>query len=232
MFYILCLGIIESPMRLDAHSVDSDSFGLEFLDHSHDSVDMCRPPYVEVIVVQLCIRSIAVRKNECVPYDLISVAVESLDPSFVAVFTEFADNLVDDVPGIDPAGISACHCLDVLTHGFDEFFAGLRRTVLVLPIERRSLVVPYEGMAEYPHVVILAELNIFIRFPEVPYVRSRMYCLRFEAVLWRECVEMFEYQLVRLFQAAAGMERIDCAAYHEAVCICILERCFFRYGST
>ena len=203
VLYVLCLRIIEPPVCLNADSVDSDAFRLELLYHGHDAVHMGRSPYIEVVVIEFSVRSIPVGEYECIPYDFISVAVESLHPALVAVFSELSDDLVDNVPCVDPACISAGYCLYMGPHGLYELLAALRGAVGILPIEGRGLVVPYERVSEHPHVVLFAELNVFVRFFECPYARPRLYSLWLQAVLRRNCIEMREKQFVRLLKSSA-----------------------------
>ena len=93
----------------------------------------------------------------------------------------------------------------MLSHGLDEFLTCLWRTVLVLPIEGRSLVVPYEGVAEHPHVVVFSVLYVFVSLPEIPYVGTRVHYLCLKAVLWRDCIEVLEDKVVGLGESTACM---------------------------
>ena len=84
---------------------------------------MGRSPDIEVIIIKLGIGCIAVCEYESIPYDLISVASESLHPSLLAVLAKFTDNLIDHIPGIYPAGISSGHGFYMSSHRLNQVFA-------------------------------------------------------------------------------------------------------------
>lgn len=83
---------------------------------------------------------------------------------------------------------------------------------------------PYEGMAQHPHVVVFSELYELVSLSEIPYARSWLHYFSLEAVLRRDCVEVLEEKVVRLGQPAACVARVDSTSYHETVRIGLLER--------
>ena len=201
----------------------SDAFGLELLDHGDYAVDMRGPPDVEVVVVEFRVGGVAVGEDEGVAYDLVAVASEGLDPTYVPVVAVLSYDFVDDIPCVEPAVVPSGYGLDVLAHGFDEFFTALGLAVLAEPVVVGSLVVPDEGVSEHPEVVLLAVLHEGIGSIEVPFVRSGMNPFGFHVVAGSYCVEVLEEEFFGLGEASADSEGVDCASYLEAVCVGLLE---------
>ncbi len=78
-FDMLGTRVVEAPVPLHADSVDADARRLQHPDHAHDAVALLRAPGVEVVVVKLCVRRVALGETESQTHQLVAIA-DAFDP--------------------------------------------------------------------------------------------------------------------------------------------------------
>src|SRR5690606_9103330 len=202
---------VEPPMALNADAVDANTGILEHLDHPDDAIALLRAPGVEVVVIELRIRRVLMRKLECEADELVAVTDRG-HPLRRAILAVFADDLVDDVPGVDTALVTPGDHLDVMAHALDLCFARVGLTVLVEKEPLGGLVVPDEGVADDEHVVFFAELDKRVGGPEVVDTWLRIDRLGFEDVFCGDAVEVDRYERLRACVLTSDDCVIDCGA--------------------
>ena len=223
--HILVLRIVESPVSLDADAVDTDAFFLQHLHDVKDTLKFGRTPYIELVVVELGVRSILLGEAENCLDDLITIllATESVDPALVAVSALFGDDLIDDVPRVYPAFEVGADGLDIAPESLYELIVTLGIALLIIPEEFGSLVVPAQRVSHSEHPMLFGKVDIAVGAFPVPDIRSGMKGLGLEFITRGKRIEMLEDQCLIFRVASAHLKRTDGSTDLEGVLVNILE---------